>query len=539
MVTSHHLPPRIAALAAVLALAAASPAAAQGPKGLTSFSLPPKLAATAYGPNPGLTCPDYGVAGTVIDGLARAAKERGQAAPVTDGRLCALANLLLAWKSDDLPPPDALLFLMRGVGFLSTPQQVMLNTVETEDPRDIARGLAGSVLDVAAKGMSPRYGLATKRLARNSTRVVLLLLDVPYELAPLPRQLPLAGSATVSGTLLGDYQKPELLVSDALGKLTEPVQAPGKAFKAELRCGDRPGRLYVELRATLGGQLRKLAGIPVACGGGPLPTTLSLEEQAWPAGPTEQARLIFDQINAERVAAGLGPLAWEPALAGVARDLIADIAREQLGGAASTVGVTERLAKAEMSSPLVLQNPGQASTARRAAEAFLESPVHRANLMNPDVNAGGVGVLVQQGPDGKPVAFINELFIQVMPVLDPVKVRADVRAGLMQRRAEAKVAAVKQDPVLEEVAQAYATAMAAAGGNLSEAKGDEITMVISRKYKEINLVSGTKPDPMAFAAEPSLLGKAGKGLGVGAARGKHPVIGKNAVYVVVITATKR
>ena len=44
---------------------------------------------------------------------------------------------------------------------------------------------------------------------------------------------------------------------------------------------------------------------------------------------------------------------------------------------------------------------------------------------------------------------------------------------------------------------------------------------------------------MAFAAEPSLLGKAGKGMGVGAARGKHPVIGKNAVYVVVITATKR
>ena len=539
MLIRHRLPPCCAALVAVLAVAVAGPVAAQGPKGLTEFTLPQKAVAKAYGQNPGLTCPDYGVAGTVIDSLARDAREAGRTSPPTDGRLCALANVLLGWKSDEVPPSDALLFLMRGVGFLSPPQQVLLATVETEDPRDIARGLASSLLDASAKGTAPRYGLATKRLARNSTRVVMLLLDAPYDLAPLPRQLPPGGTATLSGTLLGGYEKPELVVSDALGKLSEPPQAPGKAFSAQLRCGDRPGRIQVELRATLDGQLRKLAGIPVACGGAPLPTTLSLEEQPWPADPAAQAKLIFDGINAERTAAGLAPLAWEPALAGVAQDLTVDLAREQLGGAGSGVKVTDRLAKVEMGSPLVLQNPGMSTSARRAAEGSLENPIHRANLMNPDVNAGGVGVVIQPGPDGKPLAFINELFIQVLPALDPVKVRADVQAGLMQRRAEAKVTPVTPDPVLEQVAQAYAEALAAGGGELGEAKAEALTSGVARKYKEINLVAGAKPDPMAFAADASLLGKSGKGLGVGAARGKHPVIGKNAVFVVVITATKR
>ncbi len=534
------LAPRTAVMAALLAvLLAAGPAGAQGAKGLTALTIPAKVVAAEFGPNPALTCPTYGVAGTVADGLVRAAKDRGQAGPAADGRLCAAAAVLLAWKSDEVPAPDVLLFVARGVGLLNTPQQVLLTTLETEDPRDIARGLAGPVLDGAAKAVAPRYGLATKRLAKNSTRVVLLVQDTPYELAPLPRHLPLNGTATLSGTLLGDLEKPSLMVSDVRGKLLEPAQAPGKAFRAELRCGDRPGRIQVELRAELGGQPRKLAGIPVACGGEPPPATLSLEEQAWPSDPAAQGRLILAQVNAERTAAGLVAVAWDDAVAAVAQELTVDLANEQLKGAAPGPGVMDRLVKVGKGSPQVLQNPGQSFSARRAAAGFLESPVHRANLMNADMSEGGVGVIEQVGPDGKPVAFITELFLQVLPPLDPAKVRGEVRAGLMQRRAEAKAAAAASDPVLEDAAQAYAVALAAADGNLSDARSEELTQQVARKYKGISLVPGAKADPMDFAAEPTLLGKAGKGLGVGTAQGKHPVLGKNAIYVVVIIATRR
>ncbi|MCM2332812.1 MAG: CAP domain-containing protein [Anaeromyxobacteraceae bacterium] len=530
---------RHTALAAGLALTlAAGPVAAQGPAGLTALAVPSKVAAAAYGPNPAATCPTYGVTGTVIDDLGREAARRNQAAPATDGRLCAMATILLDWKSDEPPPLDALLFLARGLGLVAPPLQVVLTTFETDDPRDIARALAGGLLDTAAKAGAPQIGLASKRAGKRMTRVVLLAQDPSVELAPLPRTLPLGGAATFQGTLLGGWERPAVVVSDAQGSMKEwPAQA-GKDFKAELRCGDRPGQIVVVLRGEKDGQERRLANVPVRCGGEP-PASFELVEKAWPADPAAQARLVLEQVNAERAAAGLTPLAWDDEVARVALSLAEDLADEQLKGTSSGVPVMDRLIKVGQGSPLVLQNPGQAATARRAAEAFLESPVHRANLMNPEITNGGVGVVIRQGANGQPTAFVTELFTRVLPELDPAKVRAEVRAGLMERRAAAKATALAMDATLDEVAQRYAEAMAAAGGNVSDAESEKLTGAVARKYKEINLVPGAKADPMEFAAEPTLLGKSGKGLGVGAARGKHPVLGKNAVYVVVITATKR
>lgn len=93
---------RVPPIAIVLALAAGPAAGAEKREALT---VPLALAAAAYGPSPGLTCPDYGVAGAVIDGVARTAKSRGQTAPTTDGRLCAAATVLLGWPRDEVPLP--------------------------------------------------------------------------------------------------------------------------------------------------------------------------------------------------------------------------------------------------------------------------------------------------------------------------------------------------------------------------------------------------------------------------------------------------
>lgn len=523
----------VASLAAGLVLLPAPPAAAQA-----SLTIPAKVAAASFGPNEAAACPTYGVAGTVLEDLAREAGKRGVAAPPTDGRLCALATILLDWKTDDLPPAAAVLALSRGLGMVTSPQQLVLTTFETEDPREMSRALAAGLLETTSRAVAPGMGFASKRLGKKSTRAVLLASDAAFQHAPLPRSLPLGGAATFKGTLLGGWQKALVVVSDARGVMKEYPAAAGDAFSADLACGDRPGRMVVQLRAEKDGHARRLATIPVACGV-ELPATVSLVEEAWPDDPAVQARRIFDRIGAERAAAGLPPLAWSDAVAGVAVAISEDLADESVKGSSSGVSVTDRLAKADQASPLVVQNPGQSATARLAAEAFLESPVHRANLMNPEINTAGVGVVLRKGADGQPTAFVTELFTRVLPELDPAKVRAEVRAGLLERRAAAKASPVASDPTLEDVAQRYAEAMAAAGGSLSDAESEKLTGPVARKYKEINLVPGAKADPMEFAAEPSLLGKSGKGLGVGAARGKHPVLGKNAVYVVVITATKR
>jgi len=523
----------LAPLAAGLLLLPAGPAAAQA-----ALTVPAKVAAASFGPNEAAACPTYGVAGTVLDGIAREAGKRGVAAPPADGRLCALATILLDWKSDDLPPAAALLAVARGLGLTNPPQQLVLTTFDTEDPREMARALAGGLLETTGRSASPAIGFASKRLAKGSTRAVLLASDAAFQHAPLPRTLPPGGTASFKGTLLGGWQKAVVVVSDARGVMKEYPAPAGDTFSADLACGDRPGRVVLVLRAEKDGQERRLATIPVGCGEA-LPTTVPIAEEAWPDDAAVQARRIFERIGAERASAGLPPLAWSDAVAGVAVALSQDLADEHANGTSSGVSVTDRLGKVDQGSPLVLQNPGQAATAKRASEAFLESPVHRANLMNPEINTGGVGVVIRKGADGQPMAFVTQLFTRVLPELDPVKVRADVRATLLERRAAAKAAALAPDPALEEVAQRYADALAAAGGNLSDADAEKLFSAVTRKYKEINLVSGAKADPLEFAADPSLLGKSGKALGAGAARGRHPVLGKNAVYVVVLTATKR
>jgi uncharacterized protein YkwD len=490
-------------------------------------------AAASYGVDPSRACPTHSIHGEVASQLKD--QRRGKPLPQPDGRLCELADTLLSWDSAD-PPPDSLLsFLSFYFGVPAPVRRVVITNIETEDVRMLAAPLADGITSFAATASMPRYGLSTRRVKQGATRIVLLLQEGTVALDPLPRKLAPGAQVTLSGHVTESLDNPKLAIGDVAGHLDTP-QASGKAFKAELKCGDKPGKIVVELRAEEQGSETVPANFPVYCGEEP-PTSVVLE----PARMEEPAafeRKIFEQINAERAAAGLGPLLWDDAVAGVAR-AVSEARRDAMKrGGSVTSDVVHRLKQAEVMSPLVLQNSAQTRSVGDTATRFLMSPSHRANYMSTEATHAGVGVAPTADAAGKPAALVTELFVKELPPLDVAALREKLYAELARKRSDARAAPLRKDAMLEEMAQRYASELAAARGDLPKARDKELIAPLYKSYLTVNILGGAKNEPLEFAEEPGVLSN-GKLIGVGVAQGVHPVLGKNAVFVVVFIGTRK
>jgi uncharacterized protein YkwD len=506
----------------------------RSPGNIADGKFTPALPAAAnYGVDPARQCPAYGTHGEVASQLKEQAG--GKTAPEPDGRLCAAAETLLNWDPAETPSENVLSFLSWHLGLPSPVRRVVITNIESEDTRALAGPLVDGVMAFAATASMPRYGLSTKRVKKGTTKVVLLMQEGTLELDPLPRKLPLGGQATLSGRVMGPLDNPRVAIADVAGHLDTP-KSSGKAFKAELKCGDKPGKIAVEIRAEEQGSETLPANFFVFCGEDP-PASVALG-QGQQEQPAALERKVFELINEERSAAGLKPLEWDDAVAGVAR-AVSESRRDAMkkGGSVSS-DVVQRLKAVDVMSPLVLQNSAQARDARDAATRFMMSPAHRANYLSTEATHVGIGAAAMTDSAGKPSAVITELFVKELPPLDVAALREKLYAELARKRSDARAAPLRKDAMLEEMAQRYATELAAARGDLPKARDKELIAPLYKSYLTVNILGGAKNEPLEFAEEPGVLSN-GKLIGVGVAQGVHPVLGKNAVFVVVFIGTKK
>lgn len=507
--------------------------------------------AARFGESPDVTCRDDTLARTLRDELEVVARRSKTPVPQPDGRLCAAAEAFLGWDLKEPPPREEVLAFVSSAVGLPVPARRYQNVIiPTDDSRVLAEKLLEPIGSFALGAQAPRYGIATLRrggYSRGSsegstgtpTRVVLLLLDVPYSLDPLPRRLAPGEKAVLSGKVLGDYQNAKAVVSDVMGKASAPAAAGGTSFRAEVACGDKAGRIQVEIAAELGGSPVLVTRFPVACGT-ELPTSVPLvDPNPWPAETAKQEQRMFEVLNAERTAVGIPALAWDEPVAGVARGISEAIRDEARRGSYGVPGdVLERLKKVGVASPLVLQNPAQARSAAEALQQLLSSPGHRASIMNPDVNRAGVGIVLDTGKEGAPSAFVTQLFIKQLPPLDPEVVRKKLRDAVERKRKDARQAQVTFDPTLDGVAEKYAQELAQSGGSLPQERKTALTAPLNKGFKLVQVLAGARADPLDFAEEPEVV-SAGKFAGVGVAIGMHPTLGRNAVYAVIVVGSKR
>jgi uncharacterized protein YkwD len=503
---------------------------------------PGKPPVATYGQDPALTCPERGVNGLVQDGVGNAAQP--------EGRLCAVAETLLGWE-DDSPPDSVISVIANDFGLPQPVRRITLQNADTKEstvsgtdtagasPQELADRLIPPIKSFAATAQNPKYGLVLQRIKKGVTRLCLVLQDQSIEIQPpFPRKLNPGQSATLSGSVLGKLKNPKVQFSDAVGHLEQPKGTPGKAFSTEIKCGDRPGKILVQVTAESeeGGDV-PVANFAVGCGTD-LPVAAKIPtagaEAAAILEPPAAEKKIGELINEERTQAGLKPLQEDEELSKIARSISEDRAK----GKNTTSGeLNQRLKDAEISAPQLYESLAQTTGAEQAYQLMSNNPQDRANAMNPNVTQVGIGVAPGATINDKKTIIVTELFMKQLPPPDPEAIKAKLYEAIEQRRSEARAGPITKDPELERIAQEYATEMAKDKGQVPRAKVSEIEAPLYKGFASVDELGGVKADPMEFAQEPAVV-KDWKLVGVGTAVGVSPNFGKNSTYVIVLMGKK-
>lgn len=115
--------------------------------------------------------------------------------------------------------------------------------------------------------------------------------------------------------------------------------------------------------------------------------------------PTVAERYLFEAANQERRAAGLKPLSWNPRLVVAAHPHAEEMARRHaISHQFSDEGeLSDRAASATVRFSEVAENVGVAPSPAEMHEAWMQSPGHRANILDPKLTSLGVSVVYRNG----------------------------------------------------------------------------------------------------------------------------------------------
>lgn len=117
------------------------------------------------------------------------------------------------------------------------------------------------------------------------------------------------------------------------------------------------------------------------------------------ATPSPAEKFLFDAVNRERAAEDLPPLQWDPALAAAARKHVLRMAEEPLldHQYAGEPSLSDRAADAGAHFSFLAENIAVSDTAEALHMAWMHSPGHRGNILNPSVTSIGVAAVERRG----------------------------------------------------------------------------------------------------------------------------------------------
>lgn len=481
------------------------------------------------------------VAGAVRDIATR----DGRPVPVDDGRLYAVAAELAELLAEGPPPYDAIDFALSHHGIVEPSPHLLIVKMRGDDTAPVVAELRRRLPEAFAGTRFARLGVGLAPLpGAAASNVVVALQESALDTDPIPRELPPGGRFELSGRVLPPYGAATVYVASPRGTVAAlPTRhAAGGRFQATIDCGDGPGKIKVEVEAPDGsGSPSVLANFAVWCGvRAPREMAIAAPEEA-PVDVATAEQQIFDLANRERVAHGLAPLAWSDAGARIARAHSEDMRDHAFVAHVSprTGTASDRARRGGLATPLLLENLARAFSPREAHNGLMNSPGHRANLLNPQATHLGVGVAFGDEAGDQRELYVTQLFSRVTPRIDPDDARRAALAAIADARRAARLAPVEEDPVLGEIAARYAAGLAAKepDDKLAAAADralDQHTDRFSQVVTTIAVTGDAAEAVKEIAAEPKA-----RWVGVGVAQGRHVTMGEGALFVVVLLARSR
>jgi uncharacterized protein YkwD len=336
--------------------------------------------------------------------------------PLRDGRLDLVASdIARATVGKKLPSFDAIAFLVHHYGLVEPePYLIMVRGPAQADP-SLLTDLARQIPPVFKMGDWRRLGVGVKR-GSDEVTVVLALQPQNLELAPVPRRLPSQGTVLMIGRLLGRFAKPAVLLATPQGRVRNlSLSARKGRFELILACDSGDGVYQVEIEGDDGRGPAVLANFPVYCGvTAPAGIAMAGVDPTRRFDPEEAERELLILVNRDRVAAGLEPVERDGRLQEVARAYSREMARTgEVAHVSNQSGAAMDRVRAAKISPLpstLAENLGRAFSTREVENAFMGSPGHRANILNPDMTHVGIGVVAGQAEGGTIPLFFTQLF---------------------------------------------------------------------------------------------------------------------------------
>ena len=499
--------------------------------------------AAQYNDPPRSEPPDTELTRALLPVVAEVAGSVKVAAPVADGRLCAVAEAIAAFSDDTPPPYAAVEFALAQHGIIEPAPHLVVVRAGSGALADVANELRGRLTEILTAGAHARVGVGSADHGDGSMSVVVALQESFLTTDAVPRGAKVGTKISVRGALKAPYERPELFVTGPggqVGRLALVLEGE-RGFRASLACEPR-GRHQVEVVGHDGGGAAVLANFPVWCGEAP-PTTFRLEampEETAVADGATAGRKIFELANADRARAGLSTLTWDERAAEVARGHSKEmLATGVVSHVSPTTGTAaDRVKRAGIATPLVLENLARAYSPEEAHQGLMNSPGHRANLLSADATHLGIGVSLGRLVAGRPELYVTQVFLRVPPPIDPKKARQEVRDAIAAKRKTTGVRALVVDGELERIAQELADALASGvAQELATTRADKAVDGLAGRMASVVtlLVTG---DPAAAAIDATADGSVDL-LGVGVGQSPRDEQARGLIHVVVLLGKKR
>jgi len=396
--------------------------------------------------------------------------------------------------------------------------------------------------EILGDGATARVGIgAVKRNPDGTGAIVFALQGSGVTTSPIPRSVPNGGTFKLDAVVDNRYHEPEVFVTREDGSTERLALEHGASggFKSAVACGAHKGKQQLEITASDASGSTVLANFPVYCGTEP-PLSVTVEATRDDGGvvdPAEAGQRLLALLNHDRQAAGLPALVWDERVAAVAKGHSEEMRRTKVVAHVSptTGSAADRVRTAGIKTAVVLENVARAYGIDEAHKGLMNSPGHRANIMSAVATHIGIGIAFGDEVSGRREMFITQVFTRVPPKIERSAAVDTVRQKLVAARP-----GLVHQPVLSGVAQQVADALAA--GEPSELASQRTKRQLdgfNRIYQRFASVI-TATDDLDTLDGGGLVGdRLADDIGIGIAQGPHPDLGDNAIWIVVLMASRR
>ena len=340
-------------------------------------------------------------------------------------------------------------------------------------------------------------------------------------LTPFPRRFQPGAVFHLHGEVAARHDHARVYLTRPDGKIDE-TPLSGRQVDVSLPL-PRPGVYRVEVMSAGAGGPEVLANVPLYVGVDDPPwASPPPSDGVGPAVPAATEARMLELLNEARRAARLPTLAADPQLRAVAIMHTEEmIAGHFFGHVSPTSGrVDDRLKRAGVIVSVSGENVVQSNTAENAHRSLMDSPAHRANMLEAKFTHVGIGVAARRNESGELVATL--VFVR-RPQRPAVPVTPAVVATFISSQRRAKGAdPIAVDPVLQRAAETGIALLTGAGTATPEQaiSAAQNTLVSESRRLKINRgavcvvleqvleLDELEQDPLVFQPRPLKLGLA-------------------------------